>query len=548
MNHSDTQNKGINDHRLPVLEGPRAWLWYVGGMRVAVLAVLAAGAFQSSGDIEPYLKHSLAFFYLFGLAGCVWYLLSLRETFPGLPQLTWAQVLIDFGVVAATVSFTGGVSSVFTFMFVVVILEAGLMLGLAQGFVFATLAAVFMLTQVGISLEPQWGRWPSTLHRDASVDVFYQFVVQVMAYYLTASISGYWTQRLHRMQQFQRDILDNMNNGFLITSSDGTITAQNLAADRILQMKEGEAVGRHVSEVLPDTEGSECPVWTALRTQKDFTRFEFETVVGDDQVILLGLSTSCMYRRDGKLIGLIASFSDLTELAEMREEIKRQDRLAVVGELAAGLAHEIRNPIAAIRGALEELRGHMESPEMVARLAGIAVRECDHLNYTVTEFLDFAREPEISREPFDVRGLLKEYQQEFEQSYGNRDGLHFETRLCEEDCQIAADKDQLKQVFAQIAKNAVEAMEGGGTLRVSVTRDPVSVAVRFDDEGPGIPPDQVARIFEPFYTTRESGVGMGLAVCNRIVTAYDGTIHAASRKEGGAAVTVRMPAARSSQP
>lgn len=227
----------------------------------------------------------------------------------------------------------------------------------------------------------------------------------------------------------------------------------------------------------------------------------------------------------------------------MRDELKRQDCLAAVGELSTGLAHEIRNPVAAIRGAIEELERSMEEPVLARRLTSIAMRECDQLNYIVSEFLDFAREPRMERHPFDLWELLDEVAGLLQRSV-NGNGLHMELKHGAEHCPISGDRAQLKQVFINIGKNAVEAMNENGTLTISASRDQVSVAVVFEDEGPGIPPDEVARIFEPFYTTKESGVGMGLAVCMRIISAHDGTIHVTSRREHGASLIVRLPAAR----
>ena len=528
------------------LEGQDPWLWYVGGVRIGVLAVVSAGThlLLAQTTVDPLYLRCLDIFYGLGFFSCLWYLCSLWWVRPARPLLTWAQLLVDFGVVAATVSFTGGTHSHLAFLFVVVILEAGLLLSPAQGFVFATLATIFMLLQLilpsatdfsAFEKLPPWSAEPF-LNRG------YNFLVQALAYYLTASISGYWNQRVRRMQHFQREILDNMNNGFLITDTDGLISAQNQAADRLLGLEEKTVVGLPVQEILRVADGSECPVLTALRTQRDFTRYEFNAIVGDNQVKLLGLSTSCMHDYRGRLTGVIASFSDLTELARMREELQRQDRLAAIGELAAGLAHEIRNPVAAIRGALEELGSGVHAPDLVARLAGISIREADHLNYIVSEFLDFAREPRVERKPFDLSLLLQEVASLLQREYDDRDGIGIELVGATTSHMVSGDRGQLKQVFVNIAKNAVEAMKDRGHLRITMSRDAVSLIVRFDDEGPGIPPDEVIHIFEPFFTTKDSGVGMGLAVCMRIVTAHDGTIHVSSREEGGTSITVRLPA------
>lgn len=529
-----TQLPPADRARFPA-EGPPSWLWYAGALRIVVLIIIAVGACALPAGADPLLMPFLAAFYAFGFLCSVGYLVLLYTAWQPTPLLTWAQMLVDFGVVAATVNSTGGASSLFTFLFVVVILETGLLLGIAQGFVFATFAAGFMAIEL---LQPA---------DKTPLNIGYTFLIQSLAYYLTAAISGYWNLRVNRMQQFQRDILDNMNSGFMIVNAEGVITVQNKAADRILRLREGEAVGRRAEEVLRDAEGGECPVVTALRTQRDFTRYEFDAQVGSDTAKTLGLSTSCLSDGKGRLTGVIVSFTDLTELARMRKELQRQDRLAAVGELAAGLAHEIRNPVAAIRGAVDELHGNLGSRELADRLADIAVRECDHLNHIISEFLNFAREPQIERTPFHVCELIQEVCALLQREFAHLPDIKIIVTPCADGCIVSGDWTQLKQVFYNIGKNAIEAMKTRGRLTIAVNRDPVSVAVRFDDEGPGIPPDEVARIFEPFYTSKGSGVGIGLAVCLRIVTAHDGAIYVASRPGGGASITVRLPAARTEE-
>jgi two-component system sensor histidine kinase PilS (NtrC family) len=374
--------------------------------------------------------------------------------------------------------------------------------------------------------------------------LWYGFLIQVLAYFLTASISGYWNQRLRRMQQFQREILDNMNNGFLITDSKGSILLASLAAERILNLEPEEAIGQPVQDILRVPAGEECPVVTALRLDRDFTRYEYTGLIKPNTTKLLGLSTSRMYDWRKRKIGMIVSFSDLTELEKMREELKRQDRLAVTGELAAGLAHEIRNPLASIRGAVVELESSLDTPAVAQKLAAIAVRESDQLNAIVSSFLDFARQPKLRRDVFDVRGVVDEVADSLRRKYGDDGPLHVTLKQPNQVCAVSGDRSQIRQVFVNLAKNAVEAMAERGRLTITVMPGPADAQIRFDDEGPGIEPDKVAHIFEPFYTTKDSGVGMGLAICLRIVIAHDGTLRAASRKGGGTSMSVRLPAAR----
>ena len=184
----------------------------------------------------------------------------------------------------------------------------------------------------------------------------------------------------------------------------------------------------------------------------------------------------------------------------------------------------------------------MHKPAVAEKLASIAIRESDHLNEIVTGFLDFARNPSTKREVLDLCELAREVEELLRREHGT--GVAVTTVLPGAPCEVTGDRSQIKQVFVNLGKNAIEAMGGAGALTITVKSTPTFLEVRFDDVGPGIDPDKVTRIFEPFYTEKEKGVGMGLAVCMRIITAHDGVIRAASREGGGASMAVQLPAAQ----
>ena len=513
-------------------ERQQSWLRYLNIARIGVLSFVAVGA--AFMRIEEGTQLLLAL-YVTGFAVGLLYLYALQTSRRVGAVQSWMQVLVDFAVVASTVAYTQGPSSFFTFIFVMVVLEAGLLLGLSQSIALASLASAFMLQQVVL--------YEAGARSSGSFELWYTFLAQCLAFYLTAMISGYWTQSLSRLQEFQREILDNLNSGFLITDADGNIAVQNQAARQILDLDGDQGVGQPVSEVLRVESGAECPVTTALRLGQDFTSYEFRVRTKSDESILLGLTTNCMRDPNGRITGVIASFTDLTEMNAMREELRQQDRLAVIGELAAGLAHEIRNPVAVIRGALEEWSARDKDEALQGKLEEIAIRESDHLNDIVSGFLNFARNPSLKREIIDAEAFALEISESLRREYQDCAGLRIEFGRSGRPCLVSGDATQIKQVFTNLGKNAIEAMQGKGTLRIEVSNSSGPVEIRFDDDGPGIDPDKIGRIFEPFYTTKESGVGMGLAVCLRIITAHDGTIMATSREGGGCSMKVLLPGA-----
>ncbi len=515
----------------PSYDGPSSWLWFVGTARIAVVIIVAVGAHLIAHGMQFGLF--LAAIYLAALASGLWYLITLRKEDIVPARLTWMQLLVDFGVVAATISVTGGHDSFLTPLLVIVILETGVLMGLVQGFMFACLSTAFMFFHfmVGMSLVID-----AVMH-------WYNFLIQGIAFFFTAFISGYWNQRVSGMKQFQREILDNMNSGFLITDAKGIVIAVNKMACQILNLVEGNVAGRHVDGIMRADSGVECPVTTALRANKDFSSYELIVRTGPEETKLIGLTTSRIWDARNHITGLITSFTDLTEMAQMRKELQQQDRLAVVGELAAGLAHEIRNPVASIRGALDELQQNIASPAMAKRLAAIGVREADHLNEIVSSFLAYARNPVQRRERLELKQIAQEVKEHLERKYHPAESLVIELSAPDGPYETMGDPTQLWQVFTNIAQNAVESMKERGRLIMALSKGRGYVEARFDDEGPGIAPDKVVRIFEPFYTEREGGVGMGLAICMRIVTAHDGTMRVASRPGGGTSMIVRLPSA-----
>ena len=503
----------------------------IGVVRIALLAFLSVGGLAlTRGPGANYLVLLYATAFFFGIA----YLYTLNTSGTIGTAQSWAQVLLDFSVVCVTVVYTEGPTSFFTFIFIVVILEAVLLLDLRAGLIAATLASVFMLVQAALP--------PFFAETMDSFELWYNFLVQVLAFYLTAFIAGHWSHRISQMRKYQREILDNLNSGFLITDAEGIVTVQNRAASAILSLSNNEAVGRHVADVLTVESGSECPVVTALRSGRDFTSYEFTALAQDGRSMLLGISTNHMLDDQGKTSGIIVSFTDLTEMNEMREELRQHDRMAVIGELAAGLAHEIRNPVAVIRGAVDEMKSRTNDPKLEARLQAMAIRESDHLNEIVSGFLDFARDPKPNRKQFDLRDVVEEVGDLIAMDLGESGGARIQVDYLDEPCDISGDPSQIKQVFVNLAKNGIEAMENDGILHIQMKKKDHVLEVCFEDEGPGIPPDKVGRIFEPFYTTKKGGVGMGLAVCQRIITAHDGTIQAFSRENGGCRMSVRLPA------
>jgi len=485
---------------------------------------------------------------LAGLAG-VLMLIRLRQDFEVPRRPVQMQVLLDVAMVSALVYFTGGASSLLALVYIIIVLEAGILLSRFDGLMVATISSLAMLamlviSNLGISMPgaPVTTRVP---YDGSDVRVWLDLVVYVFAFYLTAFISGYWSFKFRRMLDFQRSLLNYLNSGFLIVDKDGLIRTFNNAAQNMLGYSLPAAMNRPVGEVMRTVHGAaDNPVEVTLRTGRELTSHEFTGCHHDGSPLPLGITTSVIRDRHGRTEGVIASFADMTDLDRVRRELRRQDRLAAVGRLAAGLAHEIRNPVASIRGAIEELKNGMDDPATMRTLADIAIRESDQLNAIVTGFLDYARGAPRNIGPLDFRDALEEVLVLLRR---DSDGKHKIELTVAPDSELVVEGDhaQLKQAFMNIGKNAMEAMLEGGTLSiVAENSGDGTVAVTFSDTGQGMSEEDLVTVFEPFFTTKSHGVGMGLAVVHRIVTSHHGTIHIDSTPGEGTSIRVTFPSRR----
>jgi len=512
-------------------EGPIRWLWIVGIGRIFVLFLVTIGFYL-------YLYKSFYYFfpiYITGLALSVWHLYELYRGYQRLNFLLWAQMLVDFGIVCSTIGVTEGYTSSFTFLLVIVIMEAGFLLGIYQGFLFAIFSTAFMGLQFALARDFSL----------SSLQHWYSYLIQTMSFFFTGFISGYWNQRVYILKQFQQDILNNMNSAFLITDANGIVRSLNRAGCRIFEVEEENIIGKHVEGLIRTVSEFECPITTALRLSRDFSSYEFYIYTPTGKRKLIGLTTNRLLDSKGRMIALIASCSDLSELDQIRQDLRRHDRLVAIGEQLAGLAHEIRNPVASIRGAVAELPKNMDNPDILNRLSSITIRECDRLNYIITSFLNFARETSQNKEVLHLADVLTQFIEQFQKSIPKEKKYEVELVIDPQakDCRISGDKEQIMLVFQNLAQNAIDAMPEGGKLSILLTcsKEKGPIEIHFKDEGTGIPPDKVTRIFDPFYTEKKKGIGMGLTISLRIITAHDGTIHVASNLKRGTTMIIQLP-------
>jgi two-component system sensor histidine kinase PilS (NtrC family) len=268
---------------------------------------------------------------------------------------------------------------------------------------------------------------------------------------------------------------------------------------------------------------------------------------GDGRKIELGF-TATQLRAPGGNAGLLFAFQDVTDIKKLERDARIRQRLAAVGEMAAGIAHEIRNPLASMSGSIQILRQELPLTDEQAQLMDIVLRESERLNDTIRSFLAYARPQRFSIAKLDLRRVLNDAALLLRNSSEVQDGHVIDVRVPMTEVTFEADENQIKQIVWNLATNGLRAMRTGGTLTLGARLDrgaddgQESVVLEVADEGVGIPAEELDAIFQPFRGTFAKGTGLGLAIVHRIVSDYNGEIHVSSTPGRGTTVSVRLPA------
>jgi two-component system sensor histidine kinase HydH len=341
-----------------------------------------------------------------------------------------------------------------------------------------------------------------------------------------------------RVKAFSDSLVENMPIGLVALDGNSKVIVFNAWAESILGRTAEEVIGRPAGEVLPDT----CrEILGELERSEKVIERETDCSVSMGKTVPLELIAATLKEEGGRPQGSVVLFRDLTEIRQLKAEIARSQRLASIGSLAAGVAHEIRNPLSSIKGFAtyfkEKLRG---SPED-SKTAEIMIKEVERLNRVVRQLLDLSRPMEMKKVRTSV-GSLIEHTLKLTEVQARKRGVAIKTDIDAGTPDVRVDPDRIKQVLLNLCLNALEAMKAGGVLTLSLGRqDKRMLRVVISDTGPGIPREEMERVFDPFYTTKTSGTGLGLAIVHRIVEAHAGEIRITTEPGGGTTFTVLLP-------
>ncbi len=354
--------------------------------------------------------------------------------------------------------------------------------------------------------------------------------------------------QLMSIRDYTQSILRSTTSGVITFGPDGSVATANFAAERMLGMTETEMVPKPVPRLFQDDGGLGADVAKVIEGRPPRTVRDMTLVTRNGKVIHVQASVSRMRDVSGGPLGAVLTLEDVSEVKALTEQLIRADRLAAMGELTAGVAHEVRNPLGIIRASVQLLEESNCDEGRLHEASQVIKQEIDRLDKVIKALLDFGRPSSPTLRPVDVAETLSEVVL-FTRKFASRSGVEIVEDYAEGVPRIIADEDQVKQIAVNLVSNAVQAMEEtGGTVKVSTGSSNGFVVIAFADDGPGIPAVDIGKVFDPFFSTRDKGTGLGLTIVHRIVDEHNGHIEVTSNPGEGTVFTVSLPALEEETP
>ncbi len=546
----------------------KAWLPWVIKIRFVIIIFVFAIEY-SIQQIAPAPGSSHTIIYL-GVVVVFWSILNLffliyNQIGRDYLMQAYLQIFADIIIITVVVHVTGDLSSNYFSLYLVAIILASMVLPRARAFLVAGVSFIMMGAMMELAYLPtlyrdlispdSWLRFfattssvpidTGTLQVKIGASFFGFFAVAYLSNYLAESLRKTGAElrdksgQVASLQAFNENIILSMRDGLATTDLHGDITELNPAGAAILGVEREQVLGRPIRLLLP---GADLPDPGGGAFATDHRRHEVSYRDPKGEIRIVGVSASPLVIPDEGSVGLVYTLQDLTEEKRLEAEYRMKDRMATLGRMAAGIAHEIRNPLASVAGAARVLESTTVGDPDQQRLIGIVSQESERLNKLVSDFLTYSREQRFEFQEMDVVPLLEETLVLLRHHPLFSSDLRIEKHLPSGRVVIVADQDKLRQVFWNICDNALKAMNQSGVLKLEVLElSRERIAVIFSDTGVGMTPAQIEKLFEPFHAGFSNGTGLGLAIVYQIVQRHRGRILVDSAPGRGARFTIEIP-------
>jgi two-component system sensor histidine kinase PilS (NtrC family) len=460
------------------------------------------------------------------------------------------QIFADVFLVTLLVALSGWEKSIFGFLYIIPITTASLFFHRRQTISIALLSSMLYSALV---LFHRYHLSPG--ERAGDLEIFYSLYIRAIIFCMVGYLCGYLAnllrkekEELRELRNLHEHVVSSMNSGLITTDTSSAIVYANRAAEKILGVPSKMMYNRNLTEFFAD--GQEGALKEALDNPRErkgdagIRERELLARNAEGKDIPVGFNLSTILDRSGKPVGKVMVFSDLTEVKELEKRLRAIDRFRTAGELAAGIAHEIRNPLTSIGGSIEMLAESPGLSESNKELLSVVLRESARLNRIIEDFLAYARKGNLDMKKENLREIIREAIEMLGRGGKLPADVRVELVTPEEPPIVSADRCQMGQVFLNLLSNAVEAMEGSGTIYINLESSPAdtdSYIVTVADTGRGMSPQTLSKVFEPFFTTKKGGVGIGLCIAEKIVREHNGRIEITSEEGKGSTVALVVP-------
>lgn len=527
----------------------RDWLSWLVKVRIVVITFLLGIELT----YRQFVPAPVPFKYFLSLI-LLWYALSaFYAILQGLevdPYLrAYVQLTVDLVLVTGIVYVTGSLDSYLVLLYPLVVIVASILLSRKGAFLVAALSFLLFGAVVNAqifkmipNLYPQnVGVWPVqvtlTIYLFGFLGTWYLSSQLAESLRKTGVALKNKASALQQLQAFNEDIIQSLRGGLLTTDLKGSILLLNPTGQELLGLDQERVQGSSLQD--------SCPELATLMPESEhrigWQRQELKLQAADGKEKIMGVSISLLRTPDGTASGYVYYFQDLTELKRLEAEVAQKERMAVLGRMAAGIAHEIRNPSAAIAGSVRQLVRYAGAGEDEKKLVEIVNRESERLNRLINDILSYSKGREAHRVSTDLTRLVEETLLLLERHPHFSDKIRVERQFPSASVNALVDSGQIKQVIWNLCDNALRAMPGGGALQVRLEEGNGRVRIRVADTGIGLREEDCEKIFEPFQSTFAGGTGLGLAIVDQIVQNHGGTVWARPRKPRGCEFTVDLP-------